>query len=771
MTPGRRISQWFRRFWLKAGALIISGWVLYNLVFPLRPVVGYAVQVKDRNGDLLHAFLSDDDKWRLYAELSEITPLLKRTFLRKEDKYFYYHPGINPLAVVRALAGNFSGARQRSGASTITMQVARMLERRPRTYGSKLIEMWTALRLESSYSKDEILQMYFNLIPFGGNIEGIKAASVLYFGKPPQLLSLAEITALTVIPNNPEQLNPQRKKALLTERNKWLKRFEKEGLFSVPVIRDALQEPLVAYRREAPKKAPHLSLRLRRELPAESRIVTTLRQAVQSQAEALVENYVNRIRGMGIRNAAVLVLNNETMEVEGYVGSADFENPVDGGQVDGVRAVRSPGSTLKPFVYAVAFDKGICIPKTVVNDVPSNFAGYQPENFDQKFKGPVTVEFALANSLNIPAVKVLNQLEVRTMVSQLTRAGFRTIEKQANDLGLSLVLGGCGTTLEEITRLYAVFARGGRYGPMNLTMDAGTGKSAMTLMSEEAAYMITQILSKSDRPDLPNNFDHTYRLPRIAWKTGTSYGKRDAWSIGYNRKYTIGVWVGNFSGAGVPELSGANIATPLLFELFNSIQYNSPKDWFERPDRLELRKVCSHSGAIPADGCTELVNGDAIEGISEFRRCEHLRWVFTDPDGTVSYCTYCLPAEGFEKRSYPNLAPELIAFYHKAKIPYLKIPPHNRMCQRMAEDGPPVIVSPQEGSEYYLQGDGGSEIQLLSQASHDAEYVTWFVNDRLLKKTDPVSPVFLVPPLGTVKISCVDSKGRNTDVVVFVKRF
>lgn len=745
---------------------------VYDKLFPYRINIPYSTQVRDRQGDLLHAFLSADDKWRMYAELDEITPLLRKTILFKEDKYFYYHPGINPVAILRAVFLNTFRRTTVSGASTLTMQVIRMLEQRPRTYKSKLVEMWNALRLERQYSKDEILQLYFNLVPLGGNIEGIKSGSVLYFGKPPQLLSLAEITALTIIPNNPRYLNPVRGSSrLLVERNRWLEIFGKNRLFPEEVVRDAMNEPLTAVRQEAPRYAPHLAIRLQRQEPGKAIIPTSLSRPVQSQAEVLVGNYLNRIRSIGIQNAAVLIVNNETMEVEGYVGSGDFYNSLDGGQVDGIRAVRSPGSTLKPYLYALAFDQGYVIPQSVINDVPSNFDGYEPENFDRKFNGPVTISFALAHSLNIPAVKLLRQMETRRMIDQLKKAGFRTIERQEKDLGLSLILGGCGATLEELTRLYSAFARGGKLSPLRFRTDGDTARADAELMSEEAAYLVTRVLSQADRPDLPNNFANTYRLPKIAWKTGTSYGKRDAWSIGYNRKYTIGVWIGNFSGAGVPELSGANIATPLLFDLFNTLDYNSPASWFAPPGRLELRRVCAHSGDVPGDGCSDIIHGEVIAGISAFRRCEHLKPVFTDAEGRTSYCGYCLPAQGAVKKYYPNLAPELIAFYHYARIPYTRIPPHNPACERIFEDKPPLIVSPREGTEYLIHRDHAPEIQLLCHAAPDVNQVTWLINDRIFQKAPPSQPVFFKPPSGVVKISCADDKGRNSDIVIFTKSF
>jgi len=778
-----------RAFWLSTGVVLLV--FLLDVVFPFRIQPRYSTLVTAADGTVLHAFLNEEDKWRLYTELDEITPLLRQTILQKEDRYFYYHFGINPVSVGRALAKNLATGRRTSGASTITMQVVRLLEPRKRTYGSKIIEMLRALQLEAHYSKDEILQLYLNLIPYGSNVEGIKSASMLYFGKLPQVLSLAEITTLTIIPNRPSSLRLGRKNSLIVqERNKWLRRFGKAGLFEPQVIEDALREPLNASRREAPKLAPHLAIRLRKHYATTPIIRSTLVPTRQTQAEQLTRNYVNRLRSMNIHNAAVVVINNETMNVEAYVGSADFTNPYDGGQVDGIRAVRSPGSTLKPLLYAVAFDKGLMTPKTTLNDVPTNFGGFEPENFDRRFNGKVTVEFALANSLNIPAVKVLSDLTPGVLIEYLKKADFQTVKKQSAGLGLSMILGGCGVTLEELTRLFAAFAHEGQLKELHYTLDdklnttsspalllKGEGSkknntvkdrtfsSEERLISPEATYLINSILTQVTRPDLPNNFDNTYHLPRIAWKTGTSYGKKDAWSIGYNRRFTVGVWVGNFSGVGVPELNGANIATPLLFDVFNALDYNSPTGWFKPASDLNRRKVCAESGDVPSEFCTHQLLDYAIMGVSHTRKCQHLKWVFTDPTGLRSYCTECLPDTGYVKKLYPNLAPELIAYYELNRVPYVKIPPHNPACTRVLEVGAPIITSPNDGSEYFLEGQ---QLQLACQAANDVKEVYWYLNDRLYQKTSPQTPLFVTPPLGNVKISCSDDKGRNTDIRIKV---
>lgn len=778
-------QNWIRIFKKNRFWAIISPFLLFlflDFIAPFKVNPRYSTLITAADGTVLHSFLNDADKWRLYTTLEEITPTLRQTILQKEDKYFYYHFGINPVALARALVRNITSGKRTSGASTITMQVVRLLHPRKRTYLSKAIEIARSLQLELHFSKDEILQLYLNLIPYGSNIEGMKSASLLYFGKPPQLLSLAEITTLTIIPNRPSSLRLGRKNAyIIQERNRWLKRFEKAQLFDKQTIEDALHEPLNAYRREAPKLAPHLSIRLKKENNGLPIIKTTLVAAKQTQVEQITRNYANRLRGMNIHNAAVIVVNNQTMNVEAYIGSADFNNPYDGGQVDGIRAVRSPGSTLKPLLYAVAFDKGLITPKSALNDVPTNFGGFEPENFDRRFNGKVTVEFALANSLNIPAVKVLQALTPSVLIEYLKKADFQTVKKQSKDLGLSMILGGCGVTLEEMTRLFASFANEGKIQGLRYHFDTADYKSAgswfgitnpeqqknESLISAESSFLVTNILTQITRPDLPNNFDNTYHLPRIAWKTGTSYGKKDAWSIGYNRHYTIGVWIGNFSGVGVPELNGANIATPLLFDIFNALDYNAPTGWFKPAADVTQRKVCAESGDLPNDFCTHQVLDYAIMGISPTQKCQHLKWVFTDPAAKMAYCTQCLPDSGYVRKLYPNLAPDLIAFNESNRILYIKIPMHNPACTRVLEAGGPVIVSPNDGSEYFVENQ---QLQLACQATNDVQEVFWYVNDVLLQKANPQEAIFFTPPAGKVKISCSDDKGRNSDIVIRVMK-
>jgi penicillin-binding protein 1C len=760
-------------FFLHAIAGLIVGYylifIVFNKLFPLPETISYSCIVLSKDGELLHAFLTDDQKWRLYTELDEITPELKKAIIFKEDKYFYIHPGINPISIIRASINNLKESRRTSGASTITMQVARLLEPKERTYRNKIKEIFRALQLELKYSKAEILQLYLNLVPFGSNIEGVKSASVIYLGKMPNHLSIGEIAALSIIPNRPVSLRVGKNNdVIMLERNKWLQRFEKAGLFEKKYIDDALAEPLDAYRREIPKTTPHLAYRLKKVYPKAKIIRTTLDIEVQQKAERLVGDYSRRLYFQNIRNAMALIVDNKNHSILAYVGSADFNNEEDGGQVDGVRAIRSPGSTLKPLLYGIAFDKGIITPKTIIADVPVSFSGYEPENYDEKFYGNITMENALASSLNVPAVKMLDQIHPSSLIEKLIDAGFIQVKTDKENLGLSMILGGCGVTLEELTGLYCTFANEGSYQSLQY-VQSDSSKNKKQIISSAAVFMITEVLTQLKRPDLPVDWDNSMHTPKIAWKTGTSYGRRDAWSIGYNKNYTIGVWVGNFSGEGVPDLSGADKATPLLFQLFNAIDYNSEKEWFKIPDDIRLRYVCSQTGLVPGNLCNDLIIDYYIPGVSSTIECEHLKKVFISPDSTISYCTACLPEFGYVVAYYPNLSPEIINYFELNTIHYQKIPIHNPNCDRLIRGAKPQITSPLDNNEYYVNTLDSMEIMLSCNAANDVAKIFWYVNNKFYREVRPSDKIFFHPIEGKNDITCTDDKGRNSGVQIYVK--
>jgi len=702
------------------------------------------------------------------TELNEISPLLRKTIIEKEDRYFYYHPGINPLAIGRALFRNMVRMKRTSGASTITMQVARLLEPKSRTWWNKCVEMFRAFQLEWKYTKSEILQMYLNLVPYGGNIEGVKSASILYFKKNPDHLSLAEITALSIIPNRPSSLVMGRNNDLIIkERNRWLQQFQSDGIFTEKEISDALQEPLTAQRGSVPKLIPHLAWKLKNQ--GGPVIHTNIHLNTQLKTEKLVQDYVRVLTLKNIRNAAVVIIDNETHNVITYVGSGNFYDTTDAGQVNGAAAIRQPGSTLKPLLFGLCIDAGWMTPKTVITDVAVNYDGYAPENYDKQFNGYVTMEYALEHSLNIPAVKALRQLGKDAFIYKLATCDFNQVRKDQRKLGLSMVLGGCGATLEELTGLYTVFANEGKYYKPHYIRTEQSPSKGKQVLSAAAAFMINETLSKVNRPDFPLNWQSTERMPKIAWKTGTSYGRRDAWSIGYNRKYTVGVWVGNFSALGIPELSGANVATPLLFKIFNTLDYDSDRAWFTRPEDCSLRTVCSETGMVPSEKCTQLISDYYIPLISSTQYCNNTQEVYVSADEKLSYCKTCVPSAGYKKKWFKTIGADMQHYFEERRIVYEKIPPHNPDCERIFRENGPAITSPRNGASYYISRKKPEPLLLTCYTGNDVSKVYWYINDQFYKAADARTRQFFVPAEGPVKISCTDDKGRNRNIWITVK--
>jgi penicillin-binding protein 1C len=758
-----------RIFSITAFSLLLLLFLLH-LIFPVQEKldkIEYSTIITDNKGQVMHAYLTRDEKWRIKSSLDEISPLLKKTIIAKEDRFFYSHAGINPFALMRASIKNVVRMKRTSGASTITMQVARALERRPRTYFNKMVEMFRALQLEATLSKNEILQLYCNLLPYGGNIEGVKSASLIYFKKDPDHLSLAEITALSIIPNRPSSLVPGKNNALIVQqRNRWLNTFANKNLFSQSEIADALAEPFVVSRSRVPTYAPHVSRLLKKTGSGE--IQSSINLNMQVKIEKIVKDYSRSLKLRNISNAAVVVIDNRTHKVLSYLGSADFEDKQNDGEVDGVAAIRQPGSTLKPLLYGMCIDEGLITPKSVIPDVNVNFAGYAPENYDKKFNGYVSMEYALEHSLNIPAVKCLNQLGKDKFISALVSCDFLQVAKDQQKLGLSIILGGCGTNLLELTALYSAFANGGVYSKP-LFFENETSSHKYPVMSEASSFMINETLSRINRPDFPLTWQSTEHLPKIAWKTGTSYGRRDAWSIGYNKNFTVGVWAGNFSADGVRELSGAEVATPLLFKIFNTIDYDSDEEWFKQPQDCDLRIVCAETGLSPSEHCKNRVTDYFIPAISTGVRCNNMTEIMISAEGKMSYCHQCAPRAGYSRKLFRSVTPEMQVYFEEHGIAYEKMPPHNPGCEQVFKNSRPQILSPRSNFEYLISRSDPEPLQLQCRAGNDVSRIYWYIDNQFYKSGDVNSPMFFLPAEGPVKISCTDDKGRNRDVWIKVK--
>jgi penicillin-binding protein 1C len=783
---------------------ILLIFVVLDLLFPLPGEKEFSKEIHAKDGTLLTAYLTSDDKWRLRTELEEVSPELIKAIIEKEDSWFYLHFGINPISIVRAFYRNITTGETQLGASTISMQVARMLEPKRRTYINKLGEMFRAIQLEIRYSKEEILEFYLSLLPFGGNIEGVKSASYIYFNRPPNKLSLAQSIMLAVIPNDPNNLRLDRNpiqsvipgseatresdykdslsdshragmissnfNIIIQKRNFWINKFKQKKIFSSTDLKDALDEPIEKKRYAIPVLAPHFSYYLKNNFSGVI-LNTTLDLSLQQTAENLLLRHVKKVFYKGITNGAVLIIDNKNSSVVAYCGAADFYDEGSFGQVNGITAIRSPGSTLKAALYSYAFDDGNLTPQMKLADIPTDFHGYQPENYDLNFYGNVTTEFALVNSLNIPAVKLLEQVGMNSFIVFLENSGFNQIGRQKSKLGLSMILGGCGTNLQELTRLFSAFARKGKLYPLNFisTLDEEE-QNGEQIFSEASSYLIAQILSGTNRNDIANLANYS-KLPKFAWKTGTSFGKRDAWAIGFNPNYTIGVWMGNFNGVGSPNLSGAEAAVPLLFDLFNAIDYNSDVKWFEMPEELYAREVCSESGKIPTQYCTNRVRDFAIKNKSSNEVCNIHKPVYVNLDESVQYCTGCLPSSDYKKVAFTVYEPELSAWLSQNKYDYHQPPIHNPNCTAKFAEGGPKILSPSEDYEYFLERNSGQEILLLAASDSRVKTHYWYVNEKFIKKTKPGERIFFIPEEKELKITCLDDKGRDRSIHISFKYY
>lgn len=544
----------------------VAGLAGVRAAAPPAPQPEVAREVVDRDGRLLRPFALPDGRWRFAAGVDDLDPRFLTLLEAYEDKRFFQHGGVDPLALLRAAGQGLGAARVVSGGSTLTMQVARLLEPpRPRTLRAKVAQMRRAVQLEAQLSKPEILGLYLTLAPYGGNIEGVRAASLTYFGKEPKRLTLGEAALLVALPQSPEARRPDRFPARArAARDRVLERLLREGVLSADEVRVAKAEPVPQARRPMPRLAPHLAEDMVAERPALKRHPLSLDGGMQERLEGLVKERAGAL-GRGL-SAAIVVVDNESAEVRAYVGGADFADATRAGEVDLARAVRSPGSTLKPFIYALAFDDGIAHPETLIEDRPVRFGAWRPENFDRGFQGTLSVRKALQLSLNVPAVRLLEAVGPQRLASRLTEAGARLVLPPGAAPGLPMGLGGVGIRLVDLAMLYAALARGGEAHPLVYRRDDGalTGPRRAELVGEVAAWYVGQCLLGTPAPQNALG-------GRIAFKTGTSYGYRDSWAVGFDGRRTVAVWVGRPDGQPVADLTGRAAAAPLLFDAFARI--------------------------------------------------------------------------------------------------------------------------------------------------------------------------------------------------------
>ena len=740
-----------------------------------------AALVLDRNGAVLCAFVGNDSAARpgslmFWAGIDDINPQLGLAVIAVEDKRFHNHIGVDPIAAARAACSNLVNRRIVSGASTITMQTVRLMQPRPRTAVSKIVEAFRAIQLERLLGKDEILEYYLNQAPFGGNLVGAEAASLCYFGKHARDLTLAESALLAGLPQSPTRYRPDRHPdRARVRRDHVLDRMHACGFISPEELARAKAEPVSVRRHRLPFIAPHFSQLVSRLNPGEKTLRTTLDRRLQRLCEAALRDACDRLRPpgelrpAGVPNGSIVIVENSTAAVRAMAGSCDFFSLEDAGQVNGAIARRSPGSALKPFTYALAFDRGICSPGTILADVSVNYAGYAPQNYDRGFRGPVSAREALTASLNVPAVRLLEQVGHARLYQLLGELGITTLTMDADHYGLGLTLGSADVRLLELANAYATLARFGEHRPLRF-LENDRRAPARRVLSPEAAYLVLDVLSDHQIPGtgaLAGN-DNV----RIAWKTGTSWGHRDAWTIACTPEFTVGVWLGNFSGKPDRGLIGVKAAAPVAADLIGRAKLvarlhgdGSPA-WFARPDGVEVREVCSLSGMPPNEHCPAVSRELFIRGRSPVERCtvhQHL-----DAGDIVEVWPAEIDAWLRENASGRHLPPEGGSSPSHMQAGGAIAPPAH-VTARLQR--PPRILSPAAGQTLVVLDAGRSSASqdLTLKAASAARRLHWFVDGAFHATASPGQQVFWPIERGAHTIVCCDDSGSSSTVTIHVQ--
>jgi len=802
MTPQQTnvLLAFVRRWqnWLMAVLLIALALIGIRL-WPRPPLSANtpgSTAVYDDHGRLLRLTLSSDEKYRQWIALDAMPRSLVEGVQLHEDQWFHWHPGFNPVSLARGAFVTYGRGGVRQGGSTLTMQLARLMYRiNTRTPRGKADQVIRAVWLEMRYSKHDILEAYLNYAPYGRNIEGAGAASLIYFGKPVGALTLPEALTLAVIPQDPtRRLRPLAQPGSLTAiakpksarpdpasasamlldaRNRLYARWRhghpsdalEDALFKLPLT---MRQP-----QQLPFEAPHFVEQVLNEMRISTRIPprvdTTLDLPLQHAVERQLQDYIAHTRERGVRNAAALLVDTRDMSVKAMVGSADYFDPAIAGQVNGTLAKRSPGSTLKPFIYALGMDQGVLHPRTILRDVPTSFGPFTPENFDGRFLGPVSATDALIRSRNIPAVWVASQLSAPSFYDFLKSAGISRMASEKH-YGLALVLGGGEVTMQELGTLYVMLANRGTLRPLRFTSDAPQAKG-VRLLSDEASFMVLDMLRQNQRPD-DTVGGQPMRMP-VYWKTGTSWGFRDAWTAGIFGPYVLVVWTGNFDGQGNPALIGIEAAAPLFFRIVDALQARDPdmrEPAWTLPAHVKRVEVCLASGDLPNAWCPQRATTWFIPGKSPIRVSTVHRQVMIENRTGLAACPPFDPRTTHAE-IYEYWPSDLAHVFAQAGMPRRQ-PPAQPNCGGApalgdvgSVDGdPPRITSPLRGAAYTLRRGRAQEEHIALSATLDASarHVFWFVDDAYIGESVPGETMFWpIGAPGMHRVRAVDDQGRS----------
>ncbi len=781
-------------------ALALAGHFLVEAIpLPARLAEPPSTVVSFADGSPAYVFLSPDDKYRMQAALGADRPGAidedyVEALLRFEDKRFWRHPGVDIFAIVRSAVANLRAGRVVTGASTITMQLVRVLEPRPRTLRSKAIEALRALHLELRLSKREILEAYLSFVPYGRNVEGVRAASHGYFGHGPRQLSADEIAVLLAVPQRPSSRYPTAKNQtrLAAARDEIAFWLLDEGALPVEpaagedrsameerVRREIARQPVPARIQPLPRQAAHAAFWLRGRLPGQSEIETTLDRGMQRLAEARMAGAHPGYARLGIHNGSAVVVDHRRAQVRALVGNFDFWDEGHGGQIVGFDNPRSPGSALKPFIYAMALDRGLALPEHLVADVPVRYGDYAPDNYSGEFAGLIELEEALSLSLNVPFVRLLSEVGVERFIGLLRSAGAGHLRAEPGYYGLSAAIGSVDVTPLEVAGLYAALAEDGRYRQLSWLRGrsvAGATREAVQevgvdLLSPGSSYLTRRALSRRDRPDFPQRRRFSGAPPAIHWKTGTSYGHRDAWAVGSGSEHTVVVWLGNFDNRPSVDLVGAEAAGPLLFDLLEALADRAtpalPESW---PRNLKSVRVCAYSGRLPTAACPQSREVLAVADHVPTERCPYHVAVDVDLATGLALSPECRTGRRWERRSFVVWPASLRRWMSRGRrwVPGPPspapgcAPPSRTASLRRAK---PRILSPPAGQVLVLLAGVAvqdQELPLEAETSGHAERLSWFVDGEFLGKVDAQETLWWTPRPGRHEILVMDDSGASS---------
>ncbi|MCL2326943.1 MAG: penicillin-binding protein 1C [Bacteroidetes bacterium] len=763
------------RFWISCVAFAFLVWFYFCLPKPLFSVP-YSTVLQDRNGVLLSARIAADNQWRF--PLNDSVPHKFKVALRYfEDEYFYRHPGINPVSMARALRQNVKHKRTISGGSTLSMQVIRLSRYNPsRSMLSKFYEMLLALRLELRYSKDEIMNLYAAHAPFGGNVVGLDAASWRYYNRPPNMLSWGEMATLAVLPNAPALVFPGKNhELLLKKRNRLIDKLQVKGVIDHATAELAKMEDLPGKPQELPQFAHHLLVKAQKEGFDGQRIHSTLDYTLQKSVQAIAQKYGSYYAENLIQNCAVLVLDTQTGAVLVYVGNITLRNKQSNQFVDNVVSLRSSGSILKPFLHAAMLSEGAILPHSLLSDIPTRIGGYAPKNFEKNFLGVVPANQALALSLNIPAVRLLQEYGVDKFQQLLKKTGFSSITKPADHYGLSLILGGAEVSLWETTSAYASMARSlasfnngsyqsSDYRPAHYiygTKIPSGEKTESAPLDAGALYSTFSAMLELKRPWGELGWEHFSSRYKIAWKTGTSFGFRDAWAVGTTPRYTVGVWVGNSTGEGRPALTGISYAAPVMFEVFKQLQSGA---WFEPPQNdMTTIAVCSESGFRAGKYCTAVQQQVPKMGVRA-KECPFHRAVFLDSTRQYRVTGACYAPANMVIAPWFVLSPTQEFFYKQHNPNYKPLPPYMEGCQAPKEQVLDII-DPDNNTAIFIprseKEDEENKIIFSAVHRNPKAMLFWHIDNEFIGSTQSPHTIEVAPPPGKHTVIVMDENGNS----------